>query len=194
VVEFDYFPDSGFGATISPTVISSNGVFASGFNSPLALALNDLYHVELRYAASNLTLSTTVTRNGAPFGPIADVVLDGAAFTDFRVDAFAVSSYSDAGQDPDWDGSIRAHGRLDHVEWEVPEPPVGALTVGVRDGRGTVEFESQTGWVYTLEGAEDLRAWEPASAPTPGVAGRLALTDGRVPGDRVFYRVRAERP
>jgi len=34
LAEFDYFPDSGFGATISPTVISSNIQFATSFNSP----------------------------------------------------------------------------------------------------------------------------------------------------------------
>src|SRR2546426_7403975 len=32
LIEFDYFPDSGFGATISPTIVSSNNQFAVGFD------------------------------------------------------------------------------------------------------------------------------------------------------------------
>src|SRR5213082_3198570 len=35
LAEFDYFPDSGLGATISPTMISSNNQFAAGFDFPL---------------------------------------------------------------------------------------------------------------------------------------------------------------
>ena len=37
-LEFDYFPDSGFGATISPTILSSNNQFVTEFAFPLELA------------------------------------------------------------------------------------------------------------------------------------------------------------
>ena len=37
LVEFAYFPDSGFGATISPSMISSNNQFASQFDYPIEL-------------------------------------------------------------------------------------------------------------------------------------------------------------
>src|SRR4029077_5236275 len=89
VIEFDYFPDSGFGATISPTIISSNNQFATTFNFPLELTTNDRFRVVLRYTATNQTLATDISRNGQPFNSIKEVMLDGG-FTDFRVDTIAV--------------------------------------------------------------------------------------------------------
>ena len=75
VMEFDYFPDSGFGATISPTIVSSNGQFATSFTFPLALDPGALFHVQLNYAATDQTLTTTVRRNGEPYGSIKMVTL-----------------------------------------------------------------------------------------------------------------------
>ena len=94
VIEFDYFPDSGFGATISPTIISSNNQFATTFNFPIELTTNDWFRVMMSYTATNQTLTTDIKRNGQPFNPIKEVILDGG-FSDFRVDTIAVSSYSD---------------------------------------------------------------------------------------------------
>ncbi len=194
LVEFDYFPDSGFGATVSPTIISSNVVFASGFNSPLALTTNDWFHVAMRYTASDQTLVTTMTRNGTPFGPIESVTLTNQAFTDFHVDQFAISSFSDFGQDPDWDGSVLAHGEVDNLELILPEPPVAAVAGSVRNGRWTVEFVSEPGWIYTLEATPDFAHWSLVSAWTPGVAGALSLVDTNAMEAHAFYRIRAERP
>src|SRR5262245_11403120 len=127
LVEFDYFPDSGFGATVSPTIISSNHQFATTFNFPLELTIEDLFHVAMSYTASNGTLVTTMTRNGQSFGPIQEVDL-GAAFTDFRVDSIAILSYNDAGQDPQFGGSILACGVVDNLTVTTPASPVGNLT------------------------------------------------------------------
>ena len=44
--EFDYFPDSGYGATISPTLISSNNQFATMFAHPFAMDPGALFHVD----------------------------------------------------------------------------------------------------------------------------------------------------
>src|SRR5579862_8472813 len=103
LVEFDYFRDAGFGATIWPTFISSNSVFNYNGSSDytlLALTTGDQYHIAMSYTGANATLITTMTRNGASFGPINSVPLS-ANFTDFRVDAFAICSYSDTGDDFD---------------------------------------------------------------------------------------------
>ncbi|HWH68587.1 MAG TPA: hypothetical protein VNT26_04345, partial [Candidatus Sulfotelmatobacter sp.] len=71
LVEFDYFPDSGFGATVSPALISSNNEYNDGgFTFPLELTAGDLYHVEMRFIAAQQTLTTRMTRNGQPFGPV----------------------------------------------------------------------------------------------------------------------------
>jgi len=51
------------------------------------------------------------------------------SFTDFRVDAFAIASYSDAGAQ----GSLVAHGIIDRLQIELPAPPVRGLQGAFRD-------------------------------------------------------------
>ena len=171
-------------------IVSTNNQFIPSFTFPLPLTLQDLFHVELSYTASNSTLTTTMQRNGQPFGPIKDVTL-GSSFTDFRVDTFAVSSYSDAGAD----GSLLARGSIDNVVLVVPNPPLTSLK-GVFANAMSVQFTSQTNWVYTLERSEDWVQWRDASASVPGTGGRVDLADqGASPAPpAAFYRVRATRP
>jgi len=198
LVEFDYFPDfpdSGFGATISPTLVSSNNQFAPGFDFPLELALGDWFHVAMSYTASNRTLSTAMTRNGQPFGPIKDVKLD-ASFTDFRLDTVAVSSYSDAGQDPQFAGSILARGVVDNVVITVPDPAVPDLAGAIANGAWQIEFTGRTNWLYTLERTADFQSWSAVSPVTPGIGidRRLILADTNAIAANAYYRVRADRP
>jgi len=193
VIEFDYFPDSGFGATVSPTVISSNGQFASSFNFPLELTNHVWFHVAMSYTASNQTLVTTMTQNGMAFGPIEAVTL-GTNFTDFRADHFAVASYSDAGQDPQFAGSILAHGVVDNVVVTVPDPAVPDLAGIIVNGGWQVEFMGRTHWLYRLERTEDLQLWDTVSPVAQGANQRLALRDTNAATASTFYRVRAERP
>ncbi len=189
LVEFDYFPDRDFGATISPTMVSSNNQFATGFNFPLELTRCDLFHVAMTYTASNQTLATVMARQGAPFGPIKDVQL-GAGFADFRVDAFAITSYSDAGAD----GSLLAQGVVDNIVVTVPEPPISSLSGPFMNQLWQVEFVGRTGWVYTLERTADFRSWNAVSGVTSMDGGRSLLTDANAIAGEAYYRVRAERP
>jgi len=192
LAEFDYFPDSGFGATVSPTIISSNVQFAYSFNL-LALTAHDWFHVVMSYTASNQTLVTSMTRNGTAFGPIQDVTL-GTNFTDFRADHFALSSYSDAGQDPQFAGSILAHGVVDNIVITVPDPAVPDLAGAIVAGSWRVDFTGRTNWLYTLERTEDFQSWSAAAPVIRGVKGRLTLTDTNATAANAYYRVRAERP
>ncbi len=187
--EFDYFPDSGFGATISPTLISSNNQFATKFAFPLTLDPGALFHVAMAYTASNLTLQTAVTRNGAPFGTIPNVVLSGS-FSDFRLDQVALCSYSDAGAD----GSLLAHGTVDNFVVTVPPPPVQNLAGGFTNGVWQTQFLSQSNWLYTLQRSADLQSWTNVSSMTPGNATNLFLPDAGPPADNAFYRISAQRP
>src|SRR4030095_10066430 len=86
LVEFDYFPDSCFGATIAPTGVATPNAIRFSDNHPLELTPNDLFHVLMSYTASNQLLRTTMTRNGTNFASIYDLSL--AEFPDFRVDTF----------------------------------------------------------------------------------------------------------
>lgn len=193
LVEFDYFPDSGYGATIATAIISSNNVWnTGGFTYPMELTTGDVFHVAMRYVAARQTLITRMTRNGAPFGPLEHATL-GAGFSDFHVDQMAVSSYSDAGQDPSWGGSILAHGTVDNFVFICP-PPVGEVT-GVFAGEDwQVQFVSHTNWLYRLERTGDFKVWMEAAGPAAGTGAELTLSDTNAPGAKAFYRVRATRP
>ncbi len=193
LLELDYFPDSGYGATLSPAVVSSNNQFAAEFTFPLELAAHDLYHVQLSYSATDQVLTTTLQRNGEPAGPVKEVKLN-ASFTDFRLDTVAISSYSDEGAD----GSLLAHGRIDNISLVLPDPPQPRLTwKSVPTGQAPqVQFQSHTNWHYTLERTVDWAQWLPVSSSVPGNGELLALPDASPSPDpsHAFYRVRLDRP
>jgi hypothetical protein len=191
LVEFDYFPDAGFSATVAPTIISSNNVFnVGGFTFPLELKPGDLYHVAMSYTASNKTLRAIMTRDGAPFGPIHDATF-GTNFTDFCVDSIAVCSYSDVG----FAGSVLAHGVLDDLRINVPEPPVTKVAGGFENGAWRVELSSRTNWLYTLQRTSDWVSWTNVSPVTAGTGSLLMLQEtNSASASSVFYRVKAEKP
>ncbi len=191
LVEWNYFWDSGFGATISPVLISSNNEFSSGgFTFPLELATGAVYRVTMRFFAEEGRLHTTMSSNGVPIGPIQDATL-GPGFSDFAVDHLSVSSYNDAGQFPGFEGSVLAHGWVDNFVFASPSP-VSRVAAGPTPG--SVRLLSDTNWLYVLERTTDFVAWTPASALTPGTGGELTLQDTNPPPGRAFYRVGAHLP
>src|ERR1041385_719942 len=189
LAEFDYFPDSGFGATVSPTMVSSSNEFASGFDFPLEIDPGHLFHIALSYTAATRKLATTMTRDGQPFGPIQDVIA-GASFAGFRLDQFSISSYSDAGAD----GSLLAHGVIDNVILTLPPPPIAYAAGRFVGGHWQVEFIGRSGWAYSIERTTDLHTWAPVTSPTAGTGGTMMLEDTAPPAGNAFYRVKAERP
>lgn len=187
LVEFDYFPDSGFGATISPVIVSSKNRFVPGFSYPLELTLGDVFRVSMSFSSASQTLVTKMWRNGDPFGPVKDVTLP-STFGEFRVDAFAISSFSDTGGD----GSILAEGVVDNVWVNFPHPPVQGVSGTLLGGEWQVEFRSRSNWMYVLEETRNFLDWNPVGAAIAGTNGILRLTDPAQPGTMMFYRVRAE--
>ena len=191
LVEFDYFPEADFiAATVSPAITSSNSQFATSFTYPLAMPVGDIFHIALRYAASNQTLVTTMTRNGLPFGPVHGVTLS-AAFTDFRADTLSIHSYSDAS---DLFGSIFARGTVDNIAVTLPPPPVAGLAVNSSNGVTQVECTGRTRWLYALEATTDLVNWTFVPPLQPGVDGHLLFSETNSFTPQRFYRIRAERP
>jgi len=191
LAEFLYYPDSGWGATISTTLIDSNHQWAYAYMMQ-ELTPSDLFHMEVNYAASNHTAYTSVMRNGQPLNASAAPLGDYVDFTDFRVDAFSISSYSDEGQAPDFPGSILAHGAIDNVVITSPEPMVIPLNAGLANGNGQVQFASRTNWFYRLQGTSDLHNWAEIASGR-GNGGMLSLSDTNAHAAQ-FYRVLAERP
>ncbi len=198
-VEFDYFPDSGFGATFAPTMISSNNRVAFSDNHPLELTTGDLFRITMTYSASNQLLKTTVLRNGAAYGltpsnTLRDLAL--GSYPDFRANAFAIISWSDAiqtGPAQFW-GSILAHGTVDNLLITVPDCPVTNFVLAETNSYWRGTFNSRLAWSYTLERTEDFAVWRSVSVPKRGTAAMLFLDDTNISGARAFYRVNATKP
>lgn len=202
VVEFDYFP--GFDiyySSVTTPIISSENYFANvGFTFPFALVSGAHYHAEMIYTPENQTLHTTISSNGVVIGPIRDTTLY-PGFGDFRVDTFSVSSYSQSGQDTSvhtnldgstiiYAGSLLAHGRVSKLGFS-DALPVTELTSA---SRGSIQFNSTTNWLYTLERTIDFQTWTAVSSPVPGAWPAMTLVDSNPPLSQACYRVKAEWP
>lgn len=200
LVEFNYFPPAGFiTATFATTVISTNNRIKPAHNFPLEMTTGDLFRIALTYTASNQTLRTSAIKNGAPFGmspdnTLADLVL--TTHPDFRLDAFGVSSYSDAIQadTPNNWGSVLAHGVIDNILLTVPGPPLDQIRIVTVDSPRTIEFNSLTNWNYTLQRSENGNTWKDGSQVKAGITGPLRIEDTNALSGHALYRVRAERP
>ena len=143
----------------------------------------------MSYSASNQTMVTKITRDSQAWTDINPTSLS-TKFTDFRVDAFALSSYSDTGSS----GSVLAHGKVDNLAITVPAPPLSSWAGGWTNGGWRMEGAGRSNWVYRLERTADFRAW--TGIATAGALGdnRLTLMDSNPPPVAAFYRIRADRP
>ncbi len=196
LAEFSFFPDPGgawvWGPSLTAMCCDWTGTnWSSGGFAPLGLSTNDLFHVDLAYSAAERVLRTSLTCNGQPYGTLADTTL-GTNFLDFRLDHVAVCSYSDAGQDPAYAGSLLAHGVLDNIQVSITVPPPPDLAGGFVRGAWQVQFLSRTNRLYTLERTADFQSWIPVSPATAGIGANLVLKDPAAPAARAFYRVRVD--
>jgi hypothetical protein len=192
LVEWNFFPDSGFGATLCSVMISKQHQWATGFSAPWDLLPGQTYRFRLEYEPTGQRMSLSqVLPEG--LSPIHAFELE-AKYDDFRVDTLAVCSYSDAGQDPQWSGSILARGIVDDIEVVLPHPPVQDMTLGAGSAAWQVEFGGRAKWLYTLEASEDFVTWTSVASATALEDGRMTISDPGPVSGRCFYRVRAERP
>lgn len=189
LVEFDYFPDSGFGATVSPVIVSGSNQFHPGFTFPMELSVGDRFRVSMSFSAVDQTLSTRILRNGEPLAPVETVQLP-AGFTGFELDAFAVSSFNESGAD----GSILAHGLIDNIVLAYPDGPVSRLSGRLEGDAWRCRFLCRSGWNYQLERSLNLGEWTRVGEPKTGTGGWMELGDPGRASDRGFYRIRGERP
>jgi hypothetical protein len=195
LVEFDFFPDTGFGPTVWPSIWSTNSSLNYNGSSDytiLELPIGVVMRVTMSYTASNQTLHTSIRTNGIAVGSIASISLS-ASFTDFRLNAFALESYSDAGQDPQFGGSLLAHGSVDNIVLTLPPSPIQDFVLIRTNQQWHVAFQSRSNWVYAVERATNLETWVTTSASLPGTGGKLFWQDTNAASIKAFYRVRAER-
>ncbi len=196
LVEWTWFgAAAGISPSISPAIVPADGRLPWGYrDSFVNLDAGSLYGFELTYTAADRRLGLVMTVDGGP-GPELQPVILPASFTDFRVDALSINSYSDAGQDPRFAGSVLATGWIDDLTWTLPAPAVGRLRwVTMADVAG-VSLMTRTGWNYQLESSTDLRTWAVAGPVVGGTGGEKVLPDTATgDGDERFYRVKATRP
>jgi hypothetical protein len=196
LVEFAYFWDSGFGATSWPILVDTNSTFnydSSSDYALLALSPGDTYHIAMTYHATNQTLVSTITNQTTLSGVFLTQQLT-TNFTDFRLGSVSINSYSEAGQDPQYAGSVLAHGVIDNVVATFPAPPLQPLSQTYTQGTWKIQFSSATNWSYTLEHTADFQTWAAASVAVPGTGAAILLSDTNAPNSAAFYRVRATRP
>lgn len=197
LVEFDYFPDVGYGPTVWPLFVDTNSDFNWNGSSDYAIyapILGGWYHIVMAYTASNLTMVTTMTdldqTSGVTIVAPLDITNSSFPFTDYRVDAFSISSYQDDG----FGDSIYAQGVVANIVVTLPPPPVQNLTGAFSMGAWQAQFSSQSYWLYTLQRAGEFQSWTNVSPAMPGKGTNLSLQDTNPPRDKAFYRVSASRP
>jgi hypothetical protein len=196
LVELAYFWDSGFGATLWPTVVSTNSTF--NYNSAKDYAIfqlppGDWYHFTMSFAASNQTVVTTATNFEQTAG-VCITQLVNTNFTDFRVNVLSINSYSDAGQDTAFAGSVLAQGVIDNIQATVPPPPVQNTRGAFSNTVWQVEFESTPNWLFSLERSTDFQSWVLLPVSIKQAGATSVLMDTNPPPLKAFYRVRAQRP
>lgn len=194
LVEWAYFPDSGFGATLWPTVVSREGRFnysGSGDFVRLELRPGVRHGFWLEFTAADATLRLEWWEAGGGGAGGRQVRLS-PQFTDFRVDTLAIRSYSDAGAD----GSVLARGWVDSVRWKVPAGPLGRIEGHWEGETWVVTFIGRGGWEYELERARDGQSWQPVDGTRTVLEqdGRLELREAAPDRNAALYRVRADKP
>jgi hypothetical protein len=188
LVEFDYFPDTGYGDTLWPAFWSTNATLSYVDQDDYAittLPLNQSLRVVMDYNPANVTLTTTITADGQPPRLIHSLTLS-TSFSDFRVDAFGICCYQQLGTT-----SLHAQGRIDNIRLTFPRP-VTDLVIGQTAGAWSASFVSRTNWTYQPEEAETLTNWRPTGQPVTGTGESIEFPVTASP-TAAFTRVRATR-
>lgn len=192
IAEFNLFPDTGFGPSITASIADTNSQFQFLFDF-LGLDNGVDYHVVMLHnaGASNFVVQvlTNFPDNPGLYSSMP-YAFTSSNFTDFRMDTISINSYYDGGTG----SSILAHGIVANLTVKTPLPPIQDITGGFNNGAWQVQFTSQSNWVYTLERSAELQAWSSVSATASGNGGTVILQDTNAPVGKAFYRVRANRP
>ncbi len=190
LAEFNFFPDTGWGPTLSATVTDTNSTFNfledfSGLDNGVT------YHIALQHAAGAATVSAQVFSGGKLYSTLPVPFLS-TNFLDFRLDTIAVSSYT-ATNDP-WGDALLAHGTVANLSVTLPPPPVQNLSGQFLSGQWQVQFLSRTHWQYALERSTNLRQWTTVAEGIAGNDTNAIAADPAPLAGNCFYRVRADRP
>lgn len=189
LVEFDYFPDTGYGDSINATLKDAQAGYAGFYFNydNQTLQSNVIYQIVLTHAAGATNVTGQVFTNGVLFTALP--LSFSGSITDFRVDTLAISCYQDDG----FGDSVLAHGTVDNFVVSLPPAPVQNIAGSVSGGQWQTQFQSRSNWIYTLQRTTNFAAWTDTASAT-ATSTNLILTDPNPPSGQGFYRVRAERP
>ena len=183
LVEWDYFPDTGFGATISPAIASDKSQFAAGFTFPAEMEVGKRYTIRMEFDGVKRLLKTDMLEDGKKWKTIAEVVMKNA-MSGFSVDAFSISNYGAKGSE----SSLFAVGWVDEIAVAVQRSKPRWVRSKNEHGRwATKAFVFGDGW--SVEQAEDFRQWKALDGAIKSDHFFLHLFDADpVKGNR-FYRL-----
>ena len=184
LVEWDYFPDTGFGATISPAIASGKSQFASGFTFPAELVVGKKYSVRMEYDPAERTLKTFMLENDKAWKTIKTVAL-ADDFVGFAVDAFSISSYTAKGSK----SSLLANGSVDNLAIGVGRSKPRIVNTRLADGQWTARSFGYGTVDYLLERSADLRGWQPVRNGVREDGFYLRLIDENPSLGDGFYRL-----
>jgi len=184
LVEWDYFPDTGFGATISPAIASGKSQFAAGFTFPAELVVGKKYSVRMEYDPVERTLKTFMLENDKAWKTIKTVAL-ADDFVGFAVDAFSISSYTAKGSK----SSLLANGSVDNLAIGVGRSKPRIVNTRLADGQWTARSFGYGTADYLLERSADLRGWQPVRNGVREDGFYLRLIDENPSLGDGFYRL-----
>ena len=184
LVEWNYFPDTGFGATISPAIASGKSQFAAGFTFPAELVVGKKYSVRMEYDPAERTLKTFMLENDKAWKTIKTVAL-ADDFVGFAVDAFSISSYTAKGSEL----SLLANGHVDNLAIGVGRSKPRIVNTRLADGQWTARSFGYGTADYLLERSADLRGWQPVRNGVREDGFYLRLIDENPSLGDGFYRL-----
>ena len=184
LVEWDYFPDTGFGATVSPAVASAKSQFAAGFTFPAEMATGETYSVRMEFDPAGRGLKTFMLQNGKAWNEIKTVTL-ADDIAGFAVDAFSISSYTAKGSE----SSLFVVGRLDNLALAVGCSQPRIVNARLTDGQWAACSFGFGAVGSVLERSADLCEWQPVGNGVREDGFYLKLIDENPPLGGGFYRL-----
>ena len=157
LVEWDYFPDTGFGATVSPAVASDKSEFSAGFTFPAELLIGKTYSIKLIYNSEERVLKTEMLEDGKSWETIQTVEIS-SDFSGFFVDAFSISNFSAK----DSESSLLAIGTVDEVALVTSDTLPKLFGVKINGSQWEAKSFLIEPEIWKVESSNDVLNWNRA--------------------------------
>ena len=154
LVEWDYFPDTGFGATVSPAVASDKSEFSAGFTFPAELLIGKTYSIKLIYNSEERVLKTEMLEDGKSWANIQTVEIS-SDFSGFSIDTFSISNFSAN----DTESSLLAVGIVDEVALVISDTLPKLFGIKINGSQWEAKSFLIDPKIWKVESSNDLHNW-----------------------------------